>query len=312
MATNGLSLLKLTFLGTSAAMPTVNRNVSGLAVKADGDLLLFDCGEGSQRQMIKFGTGFNVAAVFFTHFHLDHYLGIIGFLRTLGMGGRVEPMTLYGPLGGKRLLDTALHLGVEKLAFPVEIIELKGGEEFQRDGYRIKAVRVEHRVYALGYVLQEDTKPGRFDAEAARALGVQAGPDFGRLQKGESVTAADGTVVKPEQVLGAARAGRKVCISGDTRPCAALIAAAQGADLLVHEATFTDDEQERALETQHSTARESGRVAREANVKRLVLTHLSSRHDVDTRPIFEHARAEFSGPVDVAHDGFSIELSSAP
>ena len=312
MATNGLSLLKLTFLGTSAAMPTVNRNVSGLAVKADGDLLLFDCGEGSQRQMIKFGTGFNVSAVFFTHFHLDHYLGIVGFLRTLGMGGREEPMTLYGPLGGKRLLDTALHLGVEKLAFPVNVVELKGGETFQRDGYSVKAVRVEHRVYALGYVLQEDLKPGRFDPDTARTLGVKAGPDFGRLQKGESVTAMDGTLVKPEQVMGPARAGRKLAISGDTRPCAALIAAAQDADLLVHEATFIDEEQERAIETQHSTAREAGRVAREAKVKRLVLTHLSSRHDVDTRPIFEHARAEFSGPVDVAHDGFTFELSSPP
>lgn len=309
MATNGLSLLKLTFLGTSAAMPTLHRNVSGLAIKADGDLLLFDCGEGSQRQMIKFGTGFNVSAVFFTHFHLDHYLGIIGFLRTLAMGGRSEPMTLYGPLGGKRLLDNALHLGVEKLAFPVEVVELRGGETFQRSGYSIKAVRVEHRVYALGYVLQEDLKPGRFDPDAARALGVRPGPDFGRLQKGETVAAADGTPIKPTQVMGDSRPGRKVVVSGDTRPCAALVEAAKGADLLVHEATFTDDEQERALETQHSTAREAGRVAREANVKRLVLTHISSRHDVDTRPIFEHARAEFGGTVDVAHDGFSIEVA---
>ena len=127
----------------------VNRNVSGLAVKADGDLLLFDCGEGSQRQMIKFGTGFNVSAVFFTHFHLDHYLGIVGFLRTLGMGGPEEPMTLYGPLGGKRLLDTALHLGVETLAFPVNVAELTGGETFQRDAYSVNATRLDHRASPL-------------------------------------------------------------------------------------------------------------------------------------------------------------------
>ena len=303
-----MSILRLTFLGTSAAAPTLHRNVSGMTVKADSDLLLFDCGEGSQRQMIRFGTGFTVDAAFFTHFHADHYLGIIGFLRTLGMGGRTETMHLYGPTPAKKLLDVAVHLGVERLAFPIEIHELKGGEVLQRKGYSIRPVRVDHRVNALGYVLEEDLRAGRFDLQAAKRLGVAPGPDFGRLQKGETVKAVDGTEVKPEQVMGASRAGRKLVISGDTRPCAALIEASAGADLLVHESTFSDDEQERALETRHSTAREAGKVATAAKARRLVLTHLSSRHDVDFKPLLEQARQEFSGPCEVAFDGLTIEM----
>jgi ribonuclease Z len=304
-----MSILRLTFLGTSAAAPTLHRNVSGLAVKADSDLLLFDCGEGSQRQMIRFGTGFSVAEVFFTHFHADHYLGIIGFLRTLGMGGRAEKMVLHGPAPAKKLLDAAIHLGVERLSFPIEIVELKGGEKLARNGYSIRAVKVDHRVNALGYVLEEDIRPGRFDPDAARALGVTPGPDFGRLQRGETVKSADGKEVRPEQVMGASRAGRKVVLSGDTRPCPALSEASAGADLLVHEATFSDDEQERALETRHSTAREAGRIARQAQVRRLVLNHLSSRHDVDPKPLLEQAREEFKGQCEVAYDGLTVEVA---
>ncbi len=303
-----MSILRLTFLGTSAAMPTLHRNVSGLAVKADSDLLLFDCGEGSQRQMIRFGTGFSVDAVFFTHFHADHYLGIIGFLRTLGMGGREQPLTLYGPAPARKILDAAIHLGVERLAFPVDVQELRGGEIIARKGYGVRAIRVDHRVNALGYALEEDVRPGRFDPEAARLLGVPSGPDFGRLQKGQTITLPDGTEIKPEQVMGSTRPGRRVIISGDTRPCAAMVEASRGADLLIHESTFSDDEQARAIETRHSTAREAARVAQEAKAKRLVLTHLSSRHDVDPRPLLEQARQEFSGPIDVAYDGFSVEV----
>lgn len=308
MGSSGMSILRLTFLGTSAAQPTLHRNLSGLVVKADADLLLFDCGEGSQRQMIRFGTGFSVDAVFFTHFHADHYLGIIGFLRTLGMNGRTDALTLHGPPPAKRLLHSALHLGIEQLHFPVDIVELKDGDVVPRKGYSVRAVHVDHRVNALGYVLQEEERPGRFDLATARALGVAEGPDFGKLQRGEVVTAKDGTQVRPEQVLGKTRPGRKLAISGDTRPCPSLVAAAKGADLLIHEATFSDDEVERALETRHSTAREAGRVAREAQVGRLLMTHLSSRHDVDPAPLLRQAREEFKGQVDVAFDGYSVEL----
>ncbi|WP_163989457.1 ribonuclease Z [Pyxidicoccus caerfyrddinensis] len=303
-----MSLLRLTFLGTSAAQPTLHRNLSGLAVKADADLLLFDCGEGSQRQMVRFGTGFTVDAVFFTHFHADHYLGIIGFLRTLGMMGRTEPMRLYGPPPAKRLLHQAVHLGLESLAFPIEIHEVKDGDIMPRGGYAIHAVGVDHRINALAYALVEDDRPGRFNLEKARALGVPEGPSFGKLQKGEPVTLPDGREVKPEDVLGAARSGRRLVISGDTRPCASVVKAAKDADLLIHESTFSDDEQERALETRHSTAREAARVAKEAGVRRLVLTHLSSRHDTDPGKLLAQAREEYKGPVEVAFDGLTVEL----
>ena len=303
-----MSLLRLTFLGTSAAQPTIHRGLSGLAVKADTDLLLFDCGEGSQRQMIRFGTGFTVDAVFFTHFHADHYLGIIGFLRTLGMGGREHAIKLYGPPPAKKLLDQAVHLGVDRLDFPIEIEELNDGDKVNRGNYSVRAVKVDHRVRALGYVLEEHLRPGRFDLQKATELGVTPGPVFGKLQRGEAVKTLAGATVNPGEVLGPSRPGRKLVISGDTRPCDNLIAAAKDADVLIHESTFSDDEQERALETRHSTAREAGKVAREAGVKRLLLTHLSSRHDAEPGKLLEQAREEFKGQLEVAFDGFTAEL----
>jgi ribonuclease Z len=300
--------LRFTFLGTSAAQPTIHRNLSGLAVKADSDLLLFDCGEGSQRQMIRYGTGFAVDVVFFTHFHADHYLGIIGFLRTLGMMGREEKLVLYGPPPAKRLLNQAVHLGVDQLGFPLEIVELKDGDRIQRHGYSVRAVGVQHRINALGYVVEEKTRPGRFDPDKARALGVPHGPSFGKLQRGESVVALDGKTVNPTDVMGTARAGRKLALSGDTRPCDALVEAAHQADILIHESTFSDDDQARALETRHSTAREAGRVAQQAGVHRLILTHLSSRYDTDFGRLLAQAREEFQGPVDVAYDGLTLDV----
>ena len=302
-----MSLLRLTFLGTSAAQPTIHRNLSGLAVKADSDLLLFDCGEGSQRQMIRYGTGFSVHSVFFTHFHADHYLGIIGFIRTLGMGGRTEPLFLHGPPPAKRLLRQAVHLGVDALPFPLEIVELQHGASVKRGGYTVGAVQVDHRVSALAYVLQEDDRPGRFNLERARALFVREGPDFGRLQRGESVTALNGKLVHPADVLGPVRPGRRIVLSGDTRPCPTVVAGAHQADLLIHEATFSDEDQERALETRHSTAREAGRVAHQAEARRLILTHLSSRFDLDSSRLLKEAKEEYSGPVEIAYDGMTLE-----
>jgi ribonuclease Z len=304
-------MLRLTFLGTSAAQPTAHRGLSGLAVRRAGELLLFDCGEGSQRQMIRYGTGFDVGAIFFTHFHADHYLGAIGLLRTLSMQGRAEPLEVYGPAPvAKPLLEKMLFAGVDRLAFPVRITELKDGEKVRREGAEIRAFSVVHRTPAIGFAIVEDGRPGRFHPEKALSLGVPYGPMFGKLQKGESVTVGD-RVIRPDEVLDAARAGRKVVLSGDTRPCRQTTAAARGADLLIHEATFSDAEQERAEETMHSTAREAARVAKEAGVKRLVITHLSSRYDVDPSPLTTEAREEFS-PVDVAFDGYTVEVPLPP
>jgi ribonuclease Z len=308
MGQRGLSLLRLTFLGTSAAQPTVERNLSGLALKADAELVLFDCGEGSQRQMARFGTGYDLDAVFFTHFHADHYLGIIGLLRTLGMGGRERELVLHGPAPAARLLDQAIHLGLETLGFPVRIAELVAGDDVRRPGYTVRTVAADHRTPAVGYVIEEDQRPGRFDLTHATALGVPAGPAFGQLQRGETITLPDGRTVAPADVLGPPRPGRRIAISGDTRPTAALASAARAVDLLIHEATFCDVDQARAIETRHSTAREAAAVATAAGARSLVLTHISTRYDHEPERLHAEASTAFAGPITVAHDGLTLEL----
>jgi ribonuclease Z len=301
-------MLRLTFLGTSAAQPTVHRNLTGLAVRREGELFLVDCGEGTQRQMIRYGTGFDVDAIFFTHFHADHYLGAIGFLRTLSMLGRAAPLDVYGPRPARRLLDVMLFTGTEKLAFEVRIHEVGPGERVRRDGCEMASFETDHRTPSVGWALVEDARPGRFHPEKAQALGVPKGPLFGALQHGREVTLAGGRVVRPEEVVEAPRRGRRVVVSGDTRPCAETIEAARGADVLVHDCTFGDAEQDRAKETMHSTAREAGRVAEAAAAGRLVLTHLSTRYDREFAPLVEQARSEYRGVLDVAWDGMAIEV----
>lgn len=301
-------VLRLTFLGTSAAQPTIQRNLTGLAVRRERELFLVDCGEGTQRQMIRYGTGFDVDAIFFTHFHADHYLGAIGFLRTLSMLGREPPLDVYGPRPARRLLDVMLFTGTERLAFDVRIHEVEPGERVRRDGCDVVAFETDHRTPSVGWSLVEDARPGRFHPERAAALGVPTGPLFGALQRGRPVTLPDGRTVRAEDVVEPPRRGRHVVVTGDTRPCRGTVEAAQGADLLVHDSTFGDAEQARAEETMHSTAREAARIARSARVRRLVLTHLSTRYDREFRPLLDQARAEYAGPIDVASDGMSIEV----
>ena len=303
-------MLRLTFLGTSAAQPTVGRNLTSTAVRRAGELLLFDCGEGTQRQMIRFGSGFDVSAIFFTHFHADHYLGAIGFLRTLSMLGRQAPLRLYGPPPARRLLDVMLFTGTDALAFPVDIHEIAAGDVIRLHGAEVRAYPTHHRIASVGYALVEDARPGRFHPERARALGVPPGPLFGELQHGRSVTVS-GRTIAPGDVVDPPRRGRSLVITGDTRPIEATAQAARGADLLVHDSTFGDEEQVRAEETMHSTAREAGRVAREAGVGQLVLTHLSTRYDRDPSPLLRQAAEEHPAVV-VAHDGMVIEIPLPP
>ncbi len=302
-------MLRLTFLGTSAAQPTIQRNLSGLAVRRERELFLVDCGEGTQRQMIRYGTGFDVDAIFFTHFHADHYLGAIGFLRTLSMLGRAAPLDVYGPRPARRLLDVMLFTGTERLEFEVRIHEVKPGEAVRRDGCDLVPFATDHRTPSVGWALLEDERPGRFHPEKAAALGVPKGPLFGALQRGREVTLGDGRVVRPEEVVEAPRRGRKIAVTGDTRPCAGTVEASRGADLLVHDSTFGDAEQARAEETMHSTAREAARVAREAGVDRLVLTHLSTRYDREFATLEAQAREEYGGALDVAADGMVVEVA---
>jgi ribonuclease Z len=300
-------MLRVTFLGTSAAQPTLQRNLSAIAVRRAGELLLFDCGEGTQRQMMRYGTGFSVSSIFFTHFHADHYLGVLGFLRTLHMQGREAPLALLGPSPARALLDRALHLGFDTYTFPITITELEEGATVELEGASVEALPVDHGMPALGYALREVDRPGAFHPERAVALGVPEGPLFGRLQHGESVTLPSGVRVDPVDVLGPSRPGRTLVLSGDTRPCEAVRRAALGADLLIHEATFEDRDLARAKETRHSTAREAAALAKSAGVRRLALTHFSSRYEERLEQLSDEARSEFP-TVDLAYDGLSIDL----
>ncbi len=301
-------MLRLTFLGTAAAQPTLRRNLTGLSIRRDGEMWLVDCGEGTQRQLIHYGAGFDVAAIFFTHFHADHYLGAIGFLRTLSMQDRTEPLDVYGPRPARQLLKTMLFTGAERFHFEVRIHEVAPGDEVRRQGCTWKAFATDHRTPSVGWALREDARPGRFHLERAEALGVPKGPFYGALQRGQPVTLPGGRVVHPEEVVEPPRRGRALVVTGDTRPSQATVEAARGADLLVHDSTFGDAESDRAQETLHSTAREAAAVAREAGVSRLVLTHLSSRYDREWQPLLDQAREVFPGQVDVAQDGWVTEI----
>ncbi len=307
-----MSLLRVTFLGTSAAQPTLRRGLSAASVRAHRDHFLVDCGEGTQRQLLRFAAGFDLDFVLFTHGHADHVLGIIGFLRTMAMGGRSAPLVLYGP---RPFVDERLPrlvaLGGAELSFPVEYVVLDDGQRIERDGYGIRAVAVEHRVPALGYVLEEPPRPGEFQVGRARALGIPEGPLYGRLQAGQPITLPDGRTVRPGEVLGPARRGRKLAFSGDTRPCSAFVSAAQAADLIVHDSTFATAEEARARETGHSTAAEAADVAARAGARALILTHLSARHDTAPEPLAAEARAVYRGSILVAEDGLTREIPLA-
>jgi len=303
-------MLSVTFLGTSAATPTIERNVAGLAVQREGETMLFDCGEGSQRQMMRFGVGFSFREIFFTHYHADHLLGVTGLLRTLGLQDRSAPVLLYGPKGAQRVLGAAITLGIERNKFPIEIIEVKAGDRLARDEYDIVVFETEHRADTVGFALVEHIRLGRFNPLRARELGIPEGPLWGELHKGRVVTLPDGRTVGPADLVGAPRPGRALVYTGDTRPHLPVVEASRGADLLIHEATFGGDEQERARETGHSTAAEAARVAAEAGARRLVLTHISSRYNRDTSELLAEARAVFPETI-IARDGLSLEVPYA-
>jgi ribonuclease Z len=270
--------LDLVFLGTAGSMPTAQRAPAALLLRRGGDKLLFDCAEGTQRQLLRSSIGLlELEEVFVSHFHADHVLGLPGMLKTFALRGRQLPLSVYGPRGLRELLSS-LRRVVGKLSYDVRLVELDPGDVVERDGYRLATFGVAHGVSALGWSLIEATRPGRFDVETADALGVPNGPERGALQRGEPVTLADGRTVTPEQVLGTPRAARKVVITGDTAPSEEIVEAAWEADVLVTEATFSEEERERAEETRHQTATQAARIAERANVGMLALTHLSSRY----------------------------------
>jgi ribonuclease Z len=270
--------LDLVFLGTSGSAPTARRSTSALLIRRGGERLLFDCGEGTQRQLLQSSVGLvDLREIFLTHFHLDHWLGLPGMLKTFALRDRDLPLTVYGPPGLKELFRD-LRRVIGRVPYPFELVEVRAGDMLDRDGYRILVVPVEHGVAALGYAVVEEPRPGRFDVETADALGIPAGPERGALQRGESVTLPDGRVLTPDAVLGPARPGRTVVYSGDTAPTELLRALAEEADVLVHEATFAVEESARASDTLHSTALEAAELARKAGVRLLALTHVSPRY----------------------------------
>ena len=257
--------------------------------------MLFDCGEGTQRQMMRYGVSFALGDIFFTHFHADHVIGVIGLMRTMSLQGRSEPLRLWGPRGALRTLKRAEEFGMDRLTFPIEVTELEPGGRVERKDFAIVPFAVDHRgARALGYALAEEDRKGRFNPELARELGVPEGPLWG--------------VIEPSVLVGARRPGRRVVLTGDTRPCADTIEASRGADLLVHEATFGDEEAARAVETGHSTAREAAIVAREAGVNTLLLTHFSARYSRDAAELAKEARECFERTI-VGKDGMEIDVA---
>ena len=269
--------LDVVFLGTSASMPTAHRSPAALLVRRGGERLLFDCGEGTQRQMLRSSVGLiELREVFLTHFHADHVLGLPGMLKSFALRGRDEAISIYGPRGLRELFGVLRPL-LGRLPYGVDLHELGPGDTLHRGDYRLSVFRAEHGASSVGYVLDEEPRPGRFDVEAADALGV-APHERGTLQHGEPLTLEDGRVVTPDAVLGPARPGRKLVLAGDTAPSPHVVEAARDADVLVHEATFLEDERDRARETLHSTAADAAQVALAAQVGMLALTHVSTRY----------------------------------
>ncbi len=301
-------MLRITFLGTGGSTPTPNRTPSAIAVNREGELLLFDCGEGAQQQMMRAKTGMKIAAIFLTHFHADHVLGIPGLIQTMALQGREEPLEIYGPRYVNKFLYHLLALGYAGRSFEIKAIELGAGEVVRRAGYEIRTMKTEHNVASIGYVLEEDKRPGRFNRERAIELGVKPGPLFARLQSGQSVY-VDEREIKPEQILGPPRPGRKIVYTGDTRPCASVIEASTDADLLIHDGTLSEETKEFAIEYMHSTAAEAAEVARKAGVRKLILTHLSARYSdfEGARKLKAEAQQVFENS-DVASDLMTVEI----
>jgi ribonuclease Z len=282
--------LSVAFLGTGGSVPSARRSTASVLVARGGDRLLFDCGEGTQRQMQRSLGLAQVDEIYLTHFHADHILGLPGLLKTYDLTDREVPLKVFGP-GGLRDLFKLLAPLIGRLGFPIEVEELAPGEAVSHGDYEVQSFEAAHSVRASGYALVEDVRPGRFDPAAAKAAGVPEGPAFAALQRGEEVEGSNGPV-SPGQVMGESRPGRTIAITGDTAPNPATVAAAADAELLIHDASFAEEEAPRAAETGHSTVGQAAAVAAEAHVKLLALVHISSRYHVgkvlnEAREVFE-------------------------
>ncbi len=269
--------LSVTFLGTAASVPSRGRGVAATLVARGGDRWLVDCGEGTQRQLLRSGLGLiDIDLVLLTHLHADHVLGLPGLIKTYGLRNRERALRIVGPPGFEAFMQ---RLGpvIGRTPFPLILVDAGPAVVHDGEDVQIEAFHTDHSVPSLGYGIYEDDRPGVFDVPTATALGVPSGPLFGELQRGRPVTLESGVTVTPDSVMGPPRDGRAVVLSGDTRPCDATREMADQVDLLVHEGTFLTADRERAVETRHSTAAEAAEIARDAGVTLLALTHLSSR-----------------------------------
>ncbi|ELY45654.1 ribonuclease Z [Natronorubrum sulfidifaciens] len=301
--------LRVTFLGTAGAIPTTERNPSSIFVARAGDELLFDAGEGTQRQMMRFGTGFSISHLFVTHLHGDHVLGIPGLLQTMAFNDREEPLAIHTPHGTRRQIQSLVNALGNRPSFPVRVNEVGDGDvAYRADEYEVRVFGTDHDTRSVGYALVEDDRKGRFDRDHAEDLGVPVGPKFSKLHAGESVELEDGTVVEPEQVVGEPRPGRSIVYTGDTRPTTATIEVTDEPELLIHDATFAEDRADRAGATAHSTARQAAEIANRAGADRLALMHLSSRYAGYADDHLEDAEAVFDGEVFVPDDGQTLEI----
>jgi ribonuclease Z len=300
--------LRVIFLGTAGSVPTPKRSLPSILIQRKGEQIMFDCGEGVQRQMIQAKAGFHrKMKIFITHMHGDHVLGLPGLLQTMALLDRERKLEIYGPSGIRRFIEAIRETVQFVLTFPVEIEEIEeAGVVCDEEEYTVQAVWANHVIPSFAYALVEKSRPGKFYPEKAKALGVLEGPSWSRLQHGHRVKLPDGRVVKPEQVVGPPRPGRKIVYTGDTRPFKGFVKFAAGADLLIHDATLDDDLAERAEEDGHSTSSQAAENAKKARVKRLVLTHISARYD-DTSLLLEQAQKIFKN-TQVAEDFMRIEI----
>ncbi len=264
------------FLGTGGALPTKERGLPAVALRRDGELFLFDCGEGTQRQMMHAGLGFNrPMTIMISHLHGDHVLGLPGLLQTMSSLVRDKPLDLYGPEGISGYLGSLRRTLAFAANFPVRVAELKPGQEISKNGYNIKTTKALHDIICLAYAVVETDRPGRFHPDKAKRLGIPEGPLWKQLQTGKEVK-VDGKTVAPRQVMEEPRPGLKIVYAIDTRPCDEVKALAKEADLLMHDGGFAEDRRDKAKEYFHSTAREAARVAKAARVRKLVLVHISA------------------------------------
>ncbi|MCK4405510.1 MAG: ribonuclease Z [Hadesarchaea archaeon] len=299
--------MKLIFLGTGGSIPTPERGLPAIALKHERELLLFDCAEGTQRQMARAGVSpMRLDAIFITHLHGDHFLGLAGLVQTLSLMDRERKLEIFCQKGEGKRIESYLQIPYYTLTFELRVHELEPGEELRRRGYRILTIEADHNVPSLAYALVEDERPGKLYPDKAIALGVKAGPDFSRLKAGESVKLRDGSIVKPEQVMGPPRPGRKVVYTGDTRPSKRIVELARNADVLIHDCTLADELAEKAAESTHSTPSEAAEVAKQADVKQLTLIHISPRYE-DDAVLLEQAQKIFPNTV-VARDLMELEV----